>query len=179
MSEATNERGWPRAHFIHTSGQSECGLDLYVKLDRPLTEDDEQVIAEAMRELSRDLLAESARLHPDNVRWKEGWLREARAMFADAGLAAIHVREIDNEYCGPKCCPHRVWLRVTTRLGVVKVGWRKSVMVVDWAESDVTETAKDLFAGEDVTKGDRMIHAWSYEKATEYLTKIAAHNHEQ
>jgi len=52
-------------------------------------------------------------------------------------------------------------------------------MVVDWAESDVTETAKDLFAGEDVTKGDRMIHAWSYEKATEYLTKIAAHNHEQ
>jgi hypothetical protein len=173
VSGEINERGWPRAHFIHTSGQSECGLDLYVKIDRPITEADEDAIAEAMRALSRDLLAESARLHPDNVEWREGWLREARAMFSNAGLTDIHVREIDNEYCGAKCCPHRVWLLVTTRVGVIKVGWRKRVMVVDWSASDVTSTAQDLFAGEDTTKGDRMIHAWSYEKATEYLSKIA------
>ena len=157
----------------HSSGQSECGTELFVQLGRPITEDDERIIGSAMRELERELLAESTRNHPDNIAWKAQWLRDARTMFATAGLAPVYVREVDNEYCGPKCCPHRVWLLVTTRVGVVKVGWRKSVMVVDWSASDVAETADVLFAGENVTKGDRMIHAWGYEKATEYLAKIA------
>lgn len=169
----TNARGWPRVRFSHRSGQSECGTELFVQLGRPLTEADERIIDEAMCTMEQDLLAESTRNHPDNIAWKERWLREARAMFASAGLVSIHVREIDNEYCGPKCCPHRVWLLVTTRVGVVKVGWRKRVLVVDWSASDVTKTAADLFADENTTKDGRMIHAWSYEKATEYLTKIA------
>ena len=38
---------------------------------------------------------------------------------------------------------------------------------------DEAMSAADLFANENVTKDDRMIHAWSYEKATEYLIKIS------
>jgi len=165
---------WQRVHYSLSSGQSTCGVDLRVTLSRPLTESDKRVIGNAMQNLERDLLAESARLHPDNVEWKRTWLRVAREMFDAAGLAPIYVREIDNEYCGPKCCPHRVWLLVTTRLGVIKVGWRKNVIVIDWSASDVVVVAEDLFATEDVTKDDRMIHAWGYEKATEYLGRIAA-----
>ena len=173
MTGEANSRGWPRVRFSHRSGQSECGTELFLQLGRPITETDERIIDEAMSAMEQDLLAESARVHPDNIAWKERWLREARAMFYSAGLAPIHVREIDNKYCGPKCCPHRVWLLVTTRVGVIEVGWRKRVIVIDWSASDVTKTAAELFAGEDVTKGDRMIHAWSYEKATEYLIKIS------
>ena len=148
-------------------------MELFLQLGRPLTEADERIIDEAMSAMEQELLAESARIHPGNIAWKRSWLSEARMMFTLAGLAPIYVREIDNKYCGPKCCPHRVWLLVTTRIGVIEVGWRKRVMVIDWSASDVTKTAAELFAGEDVTKGDRMIHAWSYEKATEYLIKIS------
>lgn len=172
-----NSQGWPRVHFSHRSGQSECGTELFVQLGRPLTEADEDIIGEAMRAMEQELLAESTRNHPDNIEWKKRWLSEARMMFTLAGMAPIYVREIDNKYCGPKCCPHRVWLLVTTRAGVIEVGWRKRVIVIDWSASDVTKTAADLFADENVTKGDRMIHAYSYEKATEYLTKIAGSQH--
>lgn len=148
-------------------------MALFVQLGRPLTEMDELIIDDAMRAMEQDLLAQSARVHPDNIAWKAQWLREARMTFTLAGISPVYVREIDNKYCGPKCCPHRVWLLVTTRLGVIEIGWRKRVIVIDWSASDVTKTAAELFADEDVTKGVRMIHAWSYEKATEYLTKIA------
>jgi len=168
-----NDRGWPRAGFSHSNGQSECGLDLYLKLDRPITERDREVIDRAMSGMHRDLLAESTRLHPDNVAWKAQWLLDARSMFLAAGLSPIYVREIDNKYCGPQCCPHRVWLLVTTPIGVFEVGWRKRVLQIDWSATDVAARAADLFPDEDVTKGDRSIHAWGYDKAMAYIAKIA------
>jgi hypothetical protein len=125
-----------------------------------------------MRDLEQDLLAESTRLHPDNIAWKRRWLASAQSMFESAGLAPIYMREIDNKYCGPKCCPHRVWLHVTTRIGVIEIGWRKTVMHLDWGDTDVAMTADALFPNESVSKGDRWIHAWSYDKATEYLRKL-------
>ena len=168
-----NAEGWPLIGYRRSSGQSTVGLALYMKLDRPLTENDDRAIHKAMDELEKELLAESARLHPDNVAWKAAWLEKARSMFAVAGLAPIYVKEIPNEYCGPRCCPHRVWLLVTTRLGAIKIGWRKSVIVIDWSASDVKTTAQDLFGDEDTTKGERDIHAWGYEKVTEYLKRLA------
>ena len=163
---------WPTAHHSISSGQSTCALHLRVALGRELNENDKRVIAKAMRELETDLLAESARLHPDNVEWKKNWLHEARELFEIAGLGPIYVREIDNKYCGPKCCPQRVWLLVTTQLGVIEIGWRKSVMAIDWSASDVKATAEDLFADEKVTKGEKMIHAHDYRAAHRYLVKI-------
>jgi hypothetical protein len=169
-----NAEGWPRVHYSHSSGQTSLGLELYADPGRPLTENDKSAVYDAMETLEKELHAESARLHPDNIAWKARWLDKARLMFSDAGLAPIYVCEIDNKYCGPKCCPHRVWLLVTTPRGIIEVGWRKSVMVIDWSASDVKATAEELFADQDVTKGERMIHAWSYERATEYLTRIGA-----
>jgi hypothetical protein len=174
MSEK-NAEGWPRAYYTQSSGQSDLGIDLYVHLGRELGEHDRHTINRAMNDLHRDLLAESTRLHPDNIAWKADWLVRARGMFEAAGLSPIYVREVENQYCGAICCPHRVWLLVTTRLGVLKVGWRKSVMVVDWSESDLAIEAEGLFRGEDVTKSGKLIHAWGYDKATEYLTRLREH----
>ena len=170
---ARSSDDWPRAYYYHSQGQSSLGMELFVKLDRPTTDADKKAIWKATNALQQDLLAESARLHPDNIAWKKRWLVQAREMFDEAGLTPIYIREIDNKYCGLKCCPHRVWLLVTTPIGVIEIGWRKRVLSIDWSASDVAESAAKLFPNEDVTKGERMIHAWSYDKATEYLTRIA------
>lgn len=171
----TNEEvtDWSVVHHSSRSGQSTCDLELRVGLDRPLDEADKAVVRDAMSGLEKRLLARSALLHPDNVEWKRSWLASARGAFEDAGLAPIHVKEIDNEYCGALCCPHRVWLRVTTRVGPITVGWRKHVIVVDWTRSDIEATANDLFRFEETTKGYKDVHAHGYEKMAEYLTRIA------
>lgn len=84
----------------------------------------------------------------------------------------IYVKEIPNGYCGDACCEHEPWFEVTTTVGVIRIGWRKRVLNIDWSQSDVTVMADVLFPSEDVTKFDRTIHAWGYEKATEYIATI-------
>jgi hypothetical protein len=70
------------------------------------------------------------------------------------------------------------WYVVTTTIGHFKVGWRKRVLVLDWSRTTVKVTSTGLFSHEDTTKGEHMIHCWSYTKATEYLTTIhSAHRH--
>ena len=169
-----NEKGWPRVAFSRSmASRSSLGIDLYVDAGRPLTSSDESAIYDAVALLEREIGAESARLRPDNIAWKAAWLIKARQLFAEAGLGPVYMKEIDNKYCGAKCCPHRVWLLVTTRLGVIEIGWRKHVLSIDWSGSDVTATAEELFTDEKVTKDGRLIHAWSYDKAAEYLARIA------
>lgn len=166
---------WPQVHFSLSSGQSTLGLRLNATLGRELSESDRRIIARHMGELEEELMRESTRTHPDNVAWKTRWLVEARDVFHNASLSPIYVKEIPNGYCN--CCPHRVWLLVTTSIGVIKIGWRKSVIHLEWADSDVEATAEQLFPNEQVTKGDRYIHAYGYKKATEYLRALreAAH----
>lgn len=84
----------------------------------------------------------------------------------------IYVQPIPNGYCNRACCEHRPWFQVTTRIGVIRIGWRKRVILIDWIASAVTAKAEELFPDEDVTKDGRMIHAWSYDKAREYLAVI-------
>jgi hypothetical protein len=81
----------------------------------------------------------------------------------------IYVKAIPNEY-GER--PHYPWFAVTTSKGVIKIGWRHRVINIDWSESDIKKTGKELFPEEDVTRGENYIHAWGYEKAQEYLHKL-------
>lgn len=84
----------------------------------------------------------------------------------------IYVEEIPNGYCSDFCCAHLPWFVVTTHVGRIKIGWRKRVVNIDWSDARDTKTAEELFAVEDVTKGERYIHAWNLEKAGEYVRKI-------
>jgi hypothetical protein len=93
-------------------------------------------------------------------------------LLAGFGSAALLVEEIPNGYCNRYCCAHLPWYVVTTRLGRIKIGWRKSVINIDWAETQGTKTSKELFESEDVTKDTRGIHAWGYEKARAYVGAI-------
>lgn len=84
----------------------------------------------------------------------------------------IFVEEIPNGYCSQPCCVNLPWFIVTTPIGHIKIGWRKRVINIDWSKTIQKKTAAELFPNEDVTKGEQSIHAWSYEKAKEYLDLI-------
>ncbi len=53
----------------------------------------------------------------------------------------------------------------------VRLCWRKRVIEIKW-EPSVAGPADIVFPGEDVTKIDRSIHAWGYDKAKLYIQRL-------
>lgn len=155
------------------SGSDEhTAVQLCMNLGRKLEDVDKDIIDRAMREMMKELHARSALLNPDNIRWKKEWIAKAIECFKLAGLDPLSIQEIPNEYCGPLCCPHRVWLLVNTLHGTFKVGWRKRVIDLDWSKMNNPKDYRKLFGKEDVTQGASYIHCWSYEKLVEYLKAL-------
>jgi hypothetical protein len=171
-----DEKEYKRVYRSEQVGEDgHIGLDLRLAYPRPLTKNDDRAIEEAVRNLLTALHVEMRRVDPKYQGYKKEWLERADAIFRDANIGAIFVKEIPNGYCGDTCCPHLPWLLVTTKMGVIKVGWRKRVIHLEWTESIIDATAGSLFgATEQVTMAaeGKMIHAWSYEKATEYMKKL-------
>jgi hypothetical protein len=97
---------------------------------------------------------------------------ENKKLISDVFSSMIFVDEIENGYCNDWCCSHLPWFIVTTEIGRFTIGWRKRVISIDWSQTVGTKTAEELFADEDVTKGEKSIHAWSVEKAKSYIDKI-------
>lgn len=145
-------------------------VEIYVGQDRALTNEEERSVSAAGMKLHDGFLLETKRQDPAYQKLREEWFVKSRECFEAAGLFPIFVEETKNEYCS--CCPHNPWLIVTTPIGHVKCGWRKRVIEIDYARTTVKLDARTLFAAEDVTKEDKLIHAWSYEKMTEYLTAL-------
>lgn len=98
---------------------------------------------------------------------------EERSQLIGLFNETIYTEEIPNGYCSDWCCRHLPWFVVTTRMGRFKIGWRKRVINIDWSDTRGTKTAKELFPDEDVTKGERMIHAWSIENARRYIETVS------
>lgn len=95
---------------------------------------------------------------------------DLRGCFPVGGLEYV---EVPNEYCSRACCYARPWLSVLTSKGPIKIGWRKSVINIDWSGL-LPGRIKDssIFDDQEVTHGNYFVHAWGYEKAAEYLKKI-------
>jgi hypothetical protein len=70
---------------------------------------------------------------------------------------------IKDEYHGDRAD----WLLLKTNIGLIKIGWRKRVIQIDWSDTKI-----EMLIDDDVTKGKDFCHAWSYEKAIEYLNKL-------
>lgn len=96
----------------------------------------------------------------------EDEIEELKNLF---GSEAIYTKQIENKYSDLGSFKFRKWLKVTTRKGIIVIGWRKRVINIDWSRSDIKNTAYDLFPDEDVTKDDYYIHAWGINKAKEYI----------
>ena len=91
-----------------------------------------------------------------NLREKE--TEKFKECFENAGFKKIKLLPIPNEYCQCDICTD--WFNVVTKLGVIKIGWRKSVINIDWSGcySDEADGTK-IFQKEDVTKDKNYIHA--------------------
>ncbi len=100
--------------------------------------------------------------------------KRERAELIDLFGGRIFVETIPNGYCSDWCCRHLPWFVVTTEIGRFKIGWRKRVIHLEWTDTVGTKRAEELFPGEDVTKGDKMIHAWSLDKARQYIAAIVS-----
>ena len=82
---------------------------------------------------------------------------------------SICINGIANRYCPCDSCPPWYILKING-LDPIIFGWRKNVIHIDWKKSK--RDLSYLFTEEDVTKNPEMIHAWNYEKATDFLNKI-------
>ncbi len=60
------------------------------------------------------------------------------------------------------------WWLVKTGRGIVRVGWRKRVLEIDWSDTDVRCVVTD----DQVTKGDDHVHAWKIDDAVRYLIRL-------
>jgi hypothetical protein len=59
------------------------------------------------------------------------------------------------------------WLFLTDR-GLIMIGWRKRVINIDWSATPI----RKIVTGDNVTKSTDMVHAYSEEKALEYLKEL-------
>lgn len=123
----------------------------------------------AVRYLADGIKRELERTRPGAAELRAQRKTEMIGLF---GGRAIYVEEIPNGYCNRACCSQIPWFVVTTSVGRITIGWRKRVIEINWGDSEVETKAEDLFPAEAVTRFDRIVHAWTIEKAREYLDKI-------
>ena len=92
----------------------------------------------------------------------------------------LYVDEIPNGYCSRGCCAFYPWFIVTTPKGRIKIGWRKSVIHLEWTDSEIKADAETIFPkeeawpGYETTQYDKVIHAHGYEPAKDYITRLMA-----
>lgn len=149
------------------------GFELNVSLPSepyPLTEAEQKLVYRAMEKLKKDLMLERERNRPGAQEERDAEVKELLSYFPPG--TTVYYELIPNGYCSDACCVNRPRLVVTTPAGRIKVGWRKRVASISWEDSATKESANELFPGEDVTKEGRLIHAWTPDKAREYLARV-------
>lgn len=98
------------------------------------------------------------------------------SLFAMANIEIISIKRLRNKY-HPDTHAYRdaikssPWWLVEIDIGVIEIGWRSSVIHIDWLHTG-KKFDRHAVTTEDVTKSDTMIHAWGYAKAIEYLRRI-------
>ncbi len=159
-----------RAYRIQSFGNTyKLELEIYIDAGRDLTDTDNYNIREVAKTIEKNILQESIRLNPQSAVEAAKEKKDILGLFEER---IIFSEEIPNGYCNEYCCKHLPWFVVTTNKGRIKIGWRKSVINIDWSDSIIKEKAETIFPNENVTKGDYIIHAWGLEKAKEYINSL-------
>ena len=102
---------------------------------------------------------------------RERTREEATSILTLAGLRPIRMWELANGYW-PDVPTYddvrKPWWLARTVLGLIRLGWRKRVLEIDWEDTGLRE----VVTADDVTKSETMVHAYSQEKAVEYLKRL-------
>lgn len=96
---------------------------------------------------------------------------EATALFLAADIQVKRAHELMNRYW--PLHPHyddirSSWWLMETNMGNIVIGWRKRVLNIDWESTEVRAIVTD----DNVTKTDKMVHAWSKVSAVAYLESL-------
>lgn len=161
---------WKTLYKKESWGEKDFGIEVRIAIDREFTDADKRLSYRIGNEIEEALLRESIRLDPEKQKEME---EESTKLMECFGGRNIYASPIPNGYCSHWCCSMTPWYRVTTHKGIITLGWRKSVIEISW-EPSVNAEADELFPGEDVTKIGRLIHAWGYEKAKQYISRLLA-----
>lgn len=117
-------------------------------------------------------MADRELLNPNNAGWAFPESK-VRSLFDSAGIKVLKVYELPNGYwpIAERYLALRAdspWWLVMTEVGPVTVGYRKSVMAIDWEDTPI----RAVVTVDDVTKDETSVHAWTTLKAVEYLTAL-------
>lgn len=147
-------------------GTPTVGVKILVSLPCELDDDAKSVISKADDMIFKALDKCYALQNTEGIEYGKEAKRNMLTLFDEP----IFVEEIPNEYSSYDYhCP---WFMVTTKIGHIKIGWRKRVIDIDWSKTIVKKLANVIFPNEEVTMGEYWIHAWGYDKAKQYLTKL-------
>jgi len=97
--------------------------------------------------------------------------KETEAVATLSGLEVERVWELANGYWpdSPDYDEVRTpWWLLQTEIGLIQLGWRKNVIHIQWDACAV----RGIVTSDEVSKGDTYVHAWSTEKAIEYLREL-------
>lgn len=102
--------------------------------------------------------------------------KKMRAVFELGNIKVLNVWKLTNYYfenfddpVAIDVCrrsPH--WL-VKTDKGLIRIGWRKRVLEIDWSDTLI----KKIVTEDNVTKSEYLVHAYSITDAVKYLTCLS------
>lgn len=151
----------------HTS-MGEYGIELKIKVPNSFSKKRFEGTYELLEKLKDEVLTEMVLSSP-NIEKK---IKEKTRSILNLFPELVFAERIENEYWSDWRGIDEPWFLVTTKFGRIKIGKRKRVYLIDWNQTFCSLSAEELFPKEDVTKFDCSIHAWSLEKAKEYIEKI-------
>lgn len=147
------------------------GIDIKIACPIPINDSMQRAAHEAADIIEQAITLEFHATDPES---QARAAEEKKDLLNCFPVTPLYVKAIPNGYCNRACCAHLPWYQVTTAIGVITLGWRKRVISIDWTDSDLIASAQALFPNEDVTKQGKLIHAWSYDKAREYIAVLLA-----
>lgn len=98
---------------------------------------------------------------------------QAKSLLTLAGFDVTRVWELPNQYWPESYADLRKeypWWLVKTQFGLIEIGWRKSVISIDWSDTGLLAIVTE----DKTTKSETLVHAWTMPKALEYLTALRA-----
>lgn len=102
--------------------------------------------------------------------------QEMLAIFLLAGFTVENHWKIENEYWPDnehyaemrRASP---WWLAQTEFGIVRIGWRKRVISMDWSGTGM-KVEPSAVTPDDVTKTDSLAHAYGHGSAVNYLRNL-------
>lgn len=175
IDDSSYKRAYKSEH-LYSGKWGHFGLEIRVAIPREFVGEDNRVMDKVAEEIQEAIMRVTVANDPESAETKEA---ERTALLKPFGNDPILVEEIPNQYCPRWCCSMKPWYKITTRRGIITLGWRKSVIHLEWeprvtggVDADGMFPNEKVYGDVDVTRFGCVIHAHGYAKLAEYLDRL-------